>query len=183
MKLNLKPILFVVGCLMMTGSYAQKVIIENNKVIVDASALRNSTKVKKARGTDGTATTLGTNDATNIGSEVSDEKVYYKFEVDKEDKGYNFFWLDAVHTCQTLTKDGGGWRVPTKRELLLMYLLKQELEAYSGFAKLESRYWSATEDKAEKSWAVYLYSVYSRGLMNDEPKTHYSNVRCIRDLD
>ena len=107
MKLNLKPILFVVGCLMMTGSYAQKVIIENNKVIIDASALRNSTKVKKARTTDGAYNKLGTNDATNIGSKVSDEKVYYKFEVDKEEKGYNFFWDSAVYTCQSLTKEWG----------------------------------------------------------------------------
>ena len=174
--------LFVVGCLMMTGSYSQKVIIENNKVIIDASALRNSTKVKKARTTDGAYNKLGTNDATNIGSKVSDEKVYYKFEVDKEEKGYNFFWDSAVYTCQSLTKDGGGWRIPTRGELLLMYLLKRELEACPGFAEFKSRYWSATEIEAEKSWTIYF--TFNKGLVSDETKgTYYSNVRCIRDLD
>lgn len=47
MKRNLTSMLFIVGCLMITDSYAQKVIVEGNRVIIDASGLRNTTKVKK----------------------------------------------------------------------------------------------------------------------------------------
>ena len=45
MKRNLTSMLFIVGCLMITDSYAQKVIVEGNRVIIDASGLRNTTKV------------------------------------------------------------------------------------------------------------------------------------------
>lgn len=60
-------------CLTATAGYAQQVLVENGKIVIDASAIPN-TQVKKARTTDGTNTKRGTNDATNISSVVSDEK-------------------------------------------------------------------------------------------------------------
>ena len=57
-------------CLTATAGYAQQVLVENGKIVIDASAIPN-TQVKKARTTDGTNTKRGTNDATNISSVVS----------------------------------------------------------------------------------------------------------------
>ena len=67
-------------CLTATVGYAQEVLVENEKIIIDASAIPH-TRVKKARTTDGNNITLGTNNAANISSVVSDDKVYYKFEL------------------------------------------------------------------------------------------------------
>lgn len=68
----------ILVCLTATVGYAQEVLVEDGKIIIDASAIPH-TRVKKARATDGNNTTLGTNTATNISSVVSDDKVYYKF--------------------------------------------------------------------------------------------------------
>lgn len=68
----------ILVCLTATVGYAQEVLVEDGKIIIDASAIPH-TRVKKARATDGTNTKRGTNNASNISSVVSDDKVYYKF--------------------------------------------------------------------------------------------------------
>lgn len=47
MKLHIKFIVIILGCLMATGGYAQIVVREGNKAVIDASALPNSTREKK----------------------------------------------------------------------------------------------------------------------------------------
>lgn len=166
--------LFIVGCLMITDSYAQKVIVEGNRTIIDASGLRNATKVKKATGTNGTNETLGTNDASNIGSKVSNEKVYYKFEVTRSNVGSNVSWVSAVSECQSL---GAGWRLPTQREWLLICMLRTELKASGGFADFSFMSWAATEIDAGKSWAIA-----GEGLTFSASKYDSKSVRCIKQL-
>lgn len=187
MKRNLTLTLFVAGCLMTVGCYAQKVIVKDNKVIIDASALRNITTVKKAAGTDGTTWTKGTNNASNIGSQVSNEKVYYKFEVskvdntnDKSDYLDRVEWVGAVNLCKDLNLDGTGWRLPTQRELQLIYILRQEVHAQIGFQKLESFYWSATESESSEreAWLLINELLYSYAHSKHQPH----RVRCIREL-
>jgi hypothetical protein len=175
MKRNLTSMLFIVGCLMITDSYAQKVIVEGNRVIIDASGLRNTTKVKKATGTNGTNETLGTNNAGNIGSKVSNEKVYYKFEVTTHNVGSNVPWINAVYACQSF---GAGWRLPTQREWQLMRILESELKA-SGvvFASFSYQNWTATEIDAGNSWTVS-----SNIATIQESKKSKRYVRCIKDL-
>ena len=176
MKRNLTSMLFIVGCLMITDSYAQKVIVESNRVIIDASGLRNTTKVKKATGTNGTNETLGTNNAGNIGSKVSNEKVYYKFEVARANvSSDNLTWINAVYACQSL---GAGWRLPTQREWQLMRILESALKASGGFHSFSLAYWAATEVDAGNSWTVgnvNAVTIY-------ESKKSKSNARCIKDL-
>lgn len=174
MKRSLTSMLFIVGCLMITDSYAQKVIVEGNRTIIDASGLRNATKVKKATGTNGTNETLGTNDASNIGSKVSNEKVYYKFEVTRSNVGSNVSWVSAVSECQSL---GAGWRLPTQREWLLICMLRTELKASGGFADFSFMSWAATEIDAGKSWAIA-----GEGLTFSASKYDSKSVRCIKQL-
>ena len=52
-------------CLTATVGYAQEVLVENGKIIIDASAIPH-TRVKNARTTDGDNITRGTNNAANI---------------------------------------------------------------------------------------------------------------------
>lgn len=174
MKRNLTSMLFIVGCLMITDSYAQKVIVEGNRTIIDASGLRNATKVKKATGTNGTNETLGTNNASNIGSQVSNEKVYYKFEVTRSNVGSNVSWVSAVSECQSV---GAGWRLPTQREWILMCMLRTELKASGGFSDFSFMSWVATEVDAGKSWAVT-----SDGVAMSTRKNESKPVRCIKQL-
>ena len=115
----------VLCCLTVATGYAQEVVKENGKIIIDASAIRH-TKVKKARATDGTNARLGTDDETNIGSAASDEQVYYRFELSAA--RFAATWINAVNRCRNLADDGGGWRLPTLKEAILIYILWPELQ-------------------------------------------------------
>lgn len=172
-------LLVLVGILSTTVSYAQKVTQSANGAIIDASAIPHTT-VKKARSTDGTNNTKGSNTAANIGSDVSDEKVYVKFEVYKSNN-INYDWLTMLNSCKDLAVDGGGWRTPTRRELLLMWVLKPELNKIEGFDSLENYYWCATEFGAGNIIYVNLANGYSN-FSKKEGKDVYNRTRCIRDL-
>jgi hypothetical protein len=195
MKRNLTLALFVAGCLMTVNCYAQKVIVEGNKVIVDASALRNITTENKATGTDGTTWVKGSNNASNIGSQVSNEKVYYKFEVSKvdntNDKSNNLGglnWVDAVNLCKDLNLDGTGWRLPTQRELQLIHILRWDLEARTqeGFTEFGANYvreyWSATEYSESVAAVLYFETSITHLYSHFSGKNSTHKVRCIREL-
>ena len=195
MKRNLTLTLFVAGCLMTVNCYAQKVIVEGYKVIVDASALRNITTENKATGTDGATWVKGSNNASNIGSQVSNEKVYYKFEVSKVDNTNdksNYFggieWVDAVNLCKDLNLDGTGWRLPTQRELQLIHILRWDLEARAqeGFTEFApsfgGRYWSATEHSEGSACALFFETSITHLYSFFTGKNSTNMVRCIREL-
>lgn len=163
-------------CLTATAGYAQQVLVENGKIVIDASAIPN-TQVKKARTTDGTNTKRGTNDATNISSVVSDEKVYYKFELSPT--RFTATWQDAVNRCKDLADDGGGWRLPTHKEAVLIYILWPELRkaGLTGAA-------GGTGTDAGGDGTTCPYVTYdNNGTIKMAGKSESSNFyRCIRDL-
>lgn len=125
MRKSMRTLWVVLCCLTVATGYAQEVVKENGKIIIDASAIRH-TKVKKARATDGTNARLGTDDETNIGSAASDEQVYYRFELSAA--RFSATWINAVNRCRNLADDGGGWRLPTLKEAILIYILWPELQ-------------------------------------------------------
>lgn len=171
-------LLVLAGILSIAMSYAQTVTKSANGAIIDASVIPH-TKVKKAKSTDGTNNTLGLNWVNNIGSAVNNEKVYYKLEVYKSDDNTSSNWLTAVNLCKDLPVDGSGWRLPTQRELMLIWVLKPELENIGGFVSFSANsYWSATEDYAKLSWVVDI----STGFMRGENKANGYRARCVRDL-
>lgn len=164
-------------CLTATVGYAQEVLVEDGKIIIDASAIPN-TREKKARATDGTNIARGTNTATNISSVVSDDKVYYKFELSQE--RFTGFWLFAVNRCRNLTDDGGGWRLPTHKEAVLIYILWPELTeaGLTGVA-------GGTGTDAGGDGTTLPYVTYDDiGTIKMVGKRDTGNYyRCIRDLD
>ncbi len=205
MKNSMKIILTLLACLLATtAGYAQRVYEEGGKVIIDASAIPH-TKVKKARTTDATLDAPGTNTLENLSSHINNDKVYYKFEVSPDyTSNYKYTWFDALEACANSTKDGGGWRLPTQRELLLIWVLTPELEQF-GISPPEtstgqhavSYMLSATEYSAGTVGIVqntYRNGVLtmrclsgnifsSVGVIRKDNRERYCFFRCIRDLD
>lgn len=160
----------VLCCLTVATGYAQEVVKENGKIIIDASAIRH-TKVKKARATDGTNARLGTDDETNIGSAASDEQVYYRFELSAA--RFSATWINAVNRC--------SWRLPTLKEAILIYILWPELQqaGLTGVA-------GGTATEAGGGGNSYPYVRYNdTGAIVLDAKNVSTDryFRCIRDLD
>lgn len=85
--------------------------------------------------------------------------------------------------CRTLTTAGRQWRLPTQRELQLMWLLRQGIDLIYPLAKMTPTggakdYWSATEKEVGRAWTVDFGS----DLYVSAPvKSSLGYVRCISD--
>ena len=170
MRKSMRTLWVVLCCLTVATGYAQEVVKENGKIIIDASAIRH-TKVKKARATDGTNARLG--------SAASDEQVYYRFELSAA--RFAATWINAVNRCRNLADDGGGWRLPTLKEAILIYILWPELQqaGLTGVA-------GGTATEAGGGGNSYPYVRYSdTGAIVLDAKNVSTDryFRCIRDLD
>lgn len=160
--------------------YAQKVVVvDGAKVIIDCAGMPAGavTATPKARATTGTNSTAAGTGLTDIASAASNAQLYRRFEVSKVDNGTGMMWQEAIALCNGLTQDGTGWRLPTQRELILLWILKPALQK-TGLTTLNgSYYWSATENMNIISYSIDL-DIGSMGNMKTAP---YS-VRCIREL-
>ena len=178
MRKRMRTLWVVLCCLTVAAGYAQEVVKENGKIIIDASAIRH-TKIKKARATDGTNARLGTDNETNIGSAASDEQVYYRFELSAA--RFSATWINAVNRCKNLTNDGGGWRLPTLKEAILIYILWPVLQkaGLTGVA-------GGTATEAGGGGHSYPYVRYDEAgaiIMDAKNVSEDKYFRCIRDLD
>lgn len=91
----------------------------------------------------------------------------------------------ALTGCQSygealLLADAGQWRVPTQRELILIYLVHKELESRSGFANFNTtdNYWSSTQGVGTTAWAMNM----NTGANFSAPRGNAYRVRCVKDL-
>ena len=94
---------------------------------------------------------------------------HLKFEVYPEDLGEHT-WKDAKKVCEDL---GDGWRLPTREELHVMWLNKDNIGGFTN-----SYYWSSSEYGNFSAWIQYFYNG-SQGF-NFKSTTYY--VRAIRAL-
>jgi hypothetical protein len=92
-----------------------------------------------------------------------------KFEVYPNYLG-NHTWKDANYVCALL---GDGWRLPTREELHLMYLNKNEI---GGFA--EACYWSSSEYTNYNAWGQSFFNGSQYSLRKHA--AYY--VRAVRSL-
>ena len=171
MRKSMRTLWVVLCCLTVATGYAQEVVKENGKIIIDASAIRH-TKVKKARATDGTNARLGTDDETNIGSAASDEQVYYRFELSVA--RFSATWINAVNRCRNLADDGGGWRLPTLKEAILIYILWPELQQ-AGL--------TGVAGGGGNSYPYVRYNDTGAIVLDAKNVSTDRYFRCIRDLD
>lgn len=122
---------------------------------------------------------IGSYDTTPKGStkeelrtEKANKTLYKRFAVHKNNNGGKLSWSNAFTACNS------GWRLPTQRELMLMWILSPELAKKSGFIELGSLYyWSATGDNPT-GWTVFFTS--GTTFLRDGQIT--SDVRCIKEL-
>ena len=187
MRKSVKILFGLFACLAATTGHAQKIASENGKVIIDSSAIPHVT-TKKARTTTATSKLKGSNTADDIASVASNSLVYYKFEVGQASTD-RLSWNDAILACANKTDTGGGWRLPTQRELQLIGVLSPELEQLGLFKAGE--FWSATELRNQTGnvgTVAYRAKVETRAkgyehVLSSYEKYTLSFYRCIRDLD
>lgn len=136
--------------------------------------------------------TIGDNISTN-------DKVPFRFII-APTEGTGLTWAGAmgfnVSDNNTLTPDGttattgcasysttefpSGWRLPTQREMMIMWLFQDGINTIYNAAQLSGQYWSATEDSATKAWYLDFNPVAPAS--NSISKTSTNNkFRCVRD--
>ena len=91
-------------------------------------------------------------------------------------------WAAAWKACVSYNGEGGGvgsWRLPTQRELLMIWILHPQLIGKDSFTAFnDNTFWSATEGNTTFAWSVS----FSNGYVYNGSKTTSYYVRCIRDL-
>jgi hypothetical protein len=92
---------------------------------------------------------------------------HLKFEVYPKDLG-EFTWNDAIKACAALKE---GWRLPTREELHLMWLNKDD-----SFAA--AYYWSSSEYDNTNAW----FQNFLNGFQNFYNKNYTYYVRAVRAL-
>lgn len=186
--------------------YAQKVYkSENNKVILDLTkeagmpegAITSHKKYVDIVGDAADNKVLL--DAENFILGKVNKTVFQKLEIAPYDlnasgeldtKNAELNWVDAFNSCKKLTYDGGGWRLPTQRELQLIYIFKPALDNIlvgmgSSASKLSSYYWSATEVVNKDGGSTLAYAmIFSSGYSPASySKTTSNSVRCVREVE
>lgn len=168
------------------SAISSKVINENNRVVIDnrdmpSRAITTQFKAVSTQATNSTA--APTNSTSDIASAESNKTVSRYFEVAKNELNTDINWKNAIDECVGIANDGNGtWRLPTQRELMLIWTLQETIKVKSlDFTAFSTDfYWSATEINATKSW----YTDFRNGSSYVVPKTNTLGykVRCIRDL-
>jgi hypothetical protein len=92
-----------------------------------------------------------------------------EFEVYPEDLGEHN-WEDAKKVCEEL---GDGWRLPTREELHLMWLNRENI---GGFAA--AYYWSSSELNSNIAWNQN----FNYGSQNNYYKSNTYYVHAVRDV-
>jgi len=92
---------------------------------------------------------------------------HLKFEVYPKDLGQHN-WEDAKKICEDL---GDGWRLPTREELHLMWLNKDD-----SFAA--AYYWSSSENSSNGAWNQN----FDNGSQDAIIKNYPNYVRAVRAL-
>lgn len=73
-----------------------------------------------------------------------------------------------------------GWRLPTQREMMLMWLFREGIDAIYGNALLqEAVYWTATEYDNDEAWMLNFSSTAPESNTSGKITTY--RYRCVRD--
>jgi hypothetical protein len=98
------------------------------------------------------------------------EHLNLPFEVAEKDLPGIYQWQQAMDLMPLLED---GWRLPTDKELNLLYINK---DVVGGFAALI--YWSSSEYDSTNAWG----QSFSNGNQYNVDKTVTYYVRCVRDF-
>jgi hypothetical protein len=96
-------------------------------------------------------------------------------------------WDDAIAYCQLLEGLGGGWRLPSIKELVTLMQLPTENDQQSTLPPLfaneaGSEYWSATPELelATKAYFVAFGYGYGTEKVGTDLMGYSKRVRCVR---
>jgi hypothetical protein len=111
---------------------------------------------------------------------VTDHTTGLEWQDDSDAKTVTKSWDDAQTHCSTLSLDGGGWRLPTRKELASLSDYGRISPAINPtFQNVASyTYWSSTtyEGGEDGAWNVYFGSGHAGSYNKD--RSYY--VRCVR---
>lgn len=177
-------VLFVLGFVSMNG-YAQKVYMKDGKVYLECTVASGmpagsiTTTPKCATGTASNTTFRNGSTTTNNYASENDE-VFEKLEIDNAD--YNskeMDWVTVYVGCKSKNTGGvTGWRLPTQRELMLMYIFRDKLGEMTGNAFSSRYYWSSLENVGYGSY----YASFENGHSTTYDKTRSLLARCVREV-
>ena len=136
-----------------------------------------------------TATSKGS--GATLASVAANETVFQRLEIAKQDMagtnaapalaatGTDMTWADANTRCEGLTYNGrDNWRLPTQRELMMMWIFRTAINTLSGTSFYSSYYWSATESNVNDAWYVY----FAGGDTYGNVKATSYRVRCVSEF-
>ena len=177
-----------------TNLPAQTIVVENGYPVIDVNALTPLGIVLTSAESAIKRVTMNSLTASNtalleVGIDVSgvngtwNAKVSPKFQVMRANHTVGSTnWANAYNQCKTYNGEGGGaseWRLPTQRELVMIWILHPQLVGKGGFTGFLGNYWSAAEDGASKAWNLNFTDGYVNGSFG---KTSSNYVRCVRDF-
>lgn len=214
----------MIGFIVPVGTSAQRVYLQGGKIILEMSA---ESEMPSGAQTTSPKTWVGIPDNTsttpamtgNLPGEKLNSTVYYKLQVAGGDitsdekmhldirytserqafEKIGMGWADAFNACKNTTYDGGGWRLPTQKELQMMWIFKEAIEdimfndlgyvdtyyslgVYIQYHFSDTDYWSATEN-VTPTGVVSAYSVnFTTGAGPASDKTSTYRARCVREL-
>ena len=157
-------------------------------LFADGPVLKTGQKVVIKAGDDGTYQTGIARSYSSIGGVVTDHSTALQWQDDYSDNGGSIKtanWNNAQTYCGSLTLNGGGWRLPSSRELVS---ITDKTRTYPAIDTTKFKpenvksyfYWSATTDVHldNSAWIV------SFGISDSYFKAtsiSYS-VRCVRNI-
>ena len=122
-------------------------------------------------------------DFTKSNGVVTDSVTTLQWQDDYSDNGGNVkitTWTAAINYCEILNLDGGGWRLPNKKELLsIVDYSRHSPSVDTVFSNtVSNHYWSSTTiiDSVGYAWVVDL----GLGNTSYSKKTYTRNVCCVR---
>ena len=170
-----KIILMTLLCVLAIGSYAQRVYKEGDSFIIECKGMPEASYTKLAKPSTLTATVNG---IKGINSAAANQTVAYKFEVQIRNHNDASTRDDAIKKCDW---KGPGWRLPTQRELQLIWTMREGLEKFEDFTPFAKKdYWSATDCFSGYGIAVFFNTGYTS--MRSTASYSTSPIRCIREI-
>lgn len=121
---------------------------------------------------------------SNIGAiQLTNDKLYKRFEVSRTQPSSNSYY--ELYAGNGLCNKSQGWRLPTQREMLLIWSVKNKLEALSGFdafktTDTDNRYWTMTRDLNNRYLVDFKTGISEIRPFEGLSAPHF--YRCVREL-
>lgn len=169
------------------NGYAQKVYKKDGKVYLEctvANGMPAGSVTTTPKCVEGSASAAAFRDGSTSGTNPyasENNQVFEKLEIAASNEAGTMLWLAAYNSCQAKNSGGvTGWRLPTQRELMLIYIFREKLESMTGSTFGRINYWSSSEDVYNTVWIVNFYYRSTNTLT--KANSGSGNVRCVREV-